>query len=61
MRRLKNTQRSAVTDERSLKYYSAFIRDGFLAILQEWLKSDMDVNIHDMAKMFAKMLRSVLA
>ena len=61
MRRLKNSQGSAVTDERSLKYYSAFIRDGFLAILQEWLKSDMDVNIHDMAKMFAKMLRSVLA
>jgi hypothetical protein len=43
-----------------LNYYSVFIRDGFLAILQEWLKNDMDINIHDMAKMLAKLLRGVL-
>ena len=60
MQKVKNARGGVLMDERSLKYYSVFIRDGFLAILQEWLKSDMDVNIHDMAKMFAKMLRSVL-
>jgi AcrR family transcriptional regulator len=60
MQKLKTPQGGALADERVLKYYSVFIRDGFLAILQEWLKSDMDINIHDMAKMFAKLLRGVL-
>jgi hypothetical protein len=35
MRKLKNTKGGALADERTLNYYSAFIRDGFLAILQE--------------------------
>jgi hypothetical protein len=60
MRKLKKSPGGALIDERNLKYYSVFIRDGFIAIVQEWLKSGMDVNINDMAKIFAKMLRGVL-
>jgi AcrR family transcriptional regulator len=60
MRKLKKSQSSALIDERYLKYYSVFVRDGFIAIVQEWLKSGMDININDMAKIFAKMLRGVL-
>lgn len=50
---------SILTGERSLKYRSVFISDGLIAILQEWLKNDMDMNVHDTAKIFAKLLRSV--
>jgi AcrR family transcriptional regulator len=60
MRKLKKSQSGALIDERDLKYYSVFIRDGFIAIVQEWLKSDMDIHINDMAKIFAKMVRGVL-
>jgi AcrR family transcriptional regulator len=41
------------------KYRSVFIMNGFVALLQEWLKSDMETNIRDTAKTFAKLLRSV--
>jgi AcrR family transcriptional regulator len=60
MRRFKYTQGGMLADKRVLKYHSVFIRDGCIAIIQEWLKSDMDINVRDMAKLFAKLVLDIL-
>jgi AcrR family transcriptional regulator len=60
MRQFKKHPDSILTDEKILNYHLVFIRDGCTAILQEWLKSDMDMNVRDMAKLFAKLVRGVL-
>jgi AcrR family transcriptional regulator len=60
IRQFQNTQSGTVVDERTLKYYSVFIRDGAIAIIQEWLKSGMDLNVHEMAKVFVNPIRSLL-
>jgi hypothetical protein len=51
---------SILIDERILNYYSAFFREGCIAMLQEWFKNGMDMSIRDMAKTLAKLVRSVL-
>jgi AcrR family transcriptional regulator len=52
--------KQAQADERILKYHSAFIRDGCVATIQEWLKSGMDMSIRDMAKLLAKPILTLL-
>jgi AcrR family transcriptional regulator len=60
MRKFKKSPDSILTDERILNYYSAFFREGCIAMLQEWFKNGMDMSIRDMAKTLAKLVRSVL-
>jgi AcrR family transcriptional regulator len=60
MQQFKYTQSSGLADERNLKYHSVFIRDGCIGIIQEWLKGGMDMSVHDMAKLFAKLVRGTL-
>jgi hypothetical protein len=56
MQQLKIPPDSIVADKRILNYYSVFIRDGCIAIVQEWIKNGIDINIHDMAKLFSKLI-----
>jgi AcrR family transcriptional regulator len=60
LQQYKHTQNDSQADERILKYHSAFIRDGCVATIQEWLKSGMDMSIRDMAKLLAKPIRTLL-
>jgi AcrR family transcriptional regulator len=60
MQRFKNTPGSILANKRILNYYSVFIRDGCIAILQEWIKNGIDINIRGMAKLFSKLVRDVL-
>jgi AcrR family transcriptional regulator len=60
MRALKHIQGRPTPDDRTLKYYSAFIRDGCVAILQEWIKSGVDMEVRDLAKLLARLIRGVL-
>jgi AcrR family transcriptional regulator len=54
------SQNASLLDEKALKYYSIFVRDGAIAIMQEWFKSGMDLSVADMAKMFSRLIRGVL-
>jgi AcrR family transcriptional regulator len=56
MQQLKIPPDSIVADKRILNYYSVFIRDGCIAIVQEWIKNGIDITIHDMAKLFSKLI-----
>ena len=60
MRQFKIIPGGTPADERIMDYRSVFFRDGCIAMLQEWLKSGMDMSIHDMAKMFTRLIRTVL-
>jgi AcrR family transcriptional regulator len=60
MRRFKYTPGGVLADRRILKYHSVFIRDGCIAIIQEWLKNGMDLNVRDMARLFAKLVLDML-
>jgi AcrR family transcriptional regulator len=60
MQQFKYSQDSGLAGERILKYHSVFIRDGCIAIIQEWLKSGMDMSVRDMAKLFVKPIRVLL-
>jgi hypothetical protein len=61
MRESRNTrQTKTLPDEQTLDYCSAFMRDGCIAILQEWLKNGMDMSIRDMAKLLTRLVRGVL-
>jgi AcrR family transcriptional regulator len=61
IRQFRNTgQSKTLPDEQTLNYCSAFMRDGCIAIIQEWLKNGMDMGIHDMAKLLARLVRGVL-
>jgi AcrR family transcriptional regulator len=53
-------QTKTLPEEQTLNYCSVFMRDGCTAILQEWLKNDMDMDIRDMAKLLARLVRGVL-
>ncbi|GHU99517.1 hypothetical protein FACS189483_08870 [Spirochaetia bacterium] len=57
---LKNAKNSSMIDEETLNYCSVFIRDGCTGIIQEWLKNGMNTSVHDMAKLFTKLVRGVL-
>jgi AcrR family transcriptional regulator len=56
MQRVKTPPDSIVANKRILNYYSVFIRDGCIAIVQEWIKNGIDINIRDMAKLFSKLI-----
>jgi AcrR family transcriptional regulator len=43
-----------------VKYGSVFFIGGLLALVQEWLKNDMDTPVPDLAKMFAKLTEDAL-
>jgi AcrR family transcriptional regulator len=60
MRELKHIQGRPVPDERTLKYYATFVRDGCIAILQDWIKNGMDIEVPDLAKLLARLVRGVL-
>lgn len=60
MRQFKIIPDGALADTRVSNYRSVFFRDGCIAMLQEWIKSGMDMSIGDMAKLFTKLIRSVL-
>jgi AcrR family transcriptional regulator len=60
MRELKHIQGRPVPDERTLKYYATFVRDGCIAILQDWIKNGMDIEVRDLAKLLARLVRGVL-
>jgi AcrR family transcriptional regulator len=61
LRQSRNTgQVKALPDEQTLNYCSDFMRDGCIAIVQEWLKNGMDMGIRDMAKLLARLVRGVL-
>ncbi|MDR2185376.1 MAG: TetR/AcrR family transcriptional regulator [Treponema sp.] len=61
IRLLRNTgQSNTIPDEKTLNYCSAFMRDGCIVIIQEWLKNGMDMGINDMAKLLARLVRGVL-
>jgi AraC-like DNA-binding protein len=60
MQQFKYTQGSTLDNKRILKYHSVFIRDGCIAIIQEWLKSGMDISVRDMAKLLVKPIRILL-
>jgi AcrR family transcriptional regulator len=61
IRRHWNTgQLKTLPDEQTLSYCSVFMRDGCIAIIQEWLKNGMDMGIRDMAKLLARLVRGVL-
>jgi AcrR family transcriptional regulator len=61
IRKYRNTgQTKTLPDEQTLSYCSVFMRDGCIAILQEWLKNSMDMSIRDMAKLLARLVRGVL-
>ncbi|GHU27551.1 TetR family transcriptional regulator [Spirochaetia bacterium] len=60
VRQLKNAKNSSLIDEETLNYCSVFIRDGCTGIIQEWLKNGMNTSVHDMAKLFTKLVRGVL-
>jgi AcrR family transcriptional regulator len=61
MRESRNTrQTKTLPDEQTLNYRSAFMRDGSIAILQEWLKNGMDMSIRDMAKLLTHLVRGAL-
>jgi hypothetical protein len=61
IRQFRNSgQSKTLPDEQTLNYCSAFMRDGCTAILQEWLKNGMDMDIRDMAKLLARLVRGVL-
>jgi AcrR family transcriptional regulator len=47
-------------DENELKYTSLFVIGGFIALIQEWLKSGIDTPIPAMAAMFAKLTKDGL-
>jgi AcrR family transcriptional regulator len=53
-------QLKTLPDEQTLSYCSAFMRDGCIALIQEWLKNGMDMSIRDMAKLLARLVRGVL-
>jgi AcrR family transcriptional regulator len=53
-------QSKTIPDEKTLNYCSAFMRDGCVVIIQEWLKNGMDMGISDMAKLLARLVRGVL-
>jgi AcrR family transcriptional regulator len=62
LRQSRNTgQAKALPDEQTLNYCSVYIRDGCIAIVQEWLKNSMDMDIRDMAKLLARLVRGALA
>jgi AcrR family transcriptional regulator len=44
-------------DEKEVKYTSLFTVGGFIALVQEWLKSDIDTPIPTMAAMFANLAK----
>jgi hypothetical protein len=50
-----------LADERILNYHSIFIRDGCIAVIQEWFKSGINMSVRDMAKLLTKLIRGVLA
>jgi AcrR family transcriptional regulator len=60
MRQLKYIPSGTLADKRIMNYRSVFFRDGCIAMLQEWLKSGMDMSIRDMAKLFTKLIRAAL-
>jgi AcrR family transcriptional regulator len=61
IRQFRNTgQSKMLPDEQTLNYCSAFMRDGCIVIIQEWLKNGMDMGIRDMAKLLARLVRGVL-
>jgi AcrR family transcriptional regulator len=61
IRKSRNTgQARMVSDEQTLSYCSVFMRDGCIAIIQEWLKTGMDMDIRDMAKLLARLVRGIL-
>jgi AcrR family transcriptional regulator len=47
-------------DEKSARYGFAFLIGGFLTLVQEWLKSGMDMPAPEMAKMLVKFIREAL-
>jgi AcrR family transcriptional regulator len=51
MHHLRKNSGSKQNDEKMLKYYSFFAIGGFLALIQEWLKSGMDMPLSEMVKM----------
>ncbi|MDR0597400.1 MAG: TetR/AcrR family transcriptional regulator [Treponema sp.] len=60
MRQFKVIAAEAPEEERIMNYRSVFFRDGCIAMLQEWLKTGMDMSVRDMAKLFTRLIRSVL-
>jgi AcrR family transcriptional regulator len=60
MQQFNYVQGNSTGDGRIRKYHSVFIRDGCIAMIQEWLKNGMDLSVHDMATLFAKPVRAVL-
>jgi AcrR family transcriptional regulator len=47
-------------DEETKRAYSVFLVQGSLALLQDWIKHDMDIPIPKMVKLCAKLMNSVL-
>ena len=60
MRQFKIIPGGTPFDEQVMNYRSVFFRDGCIAMLQGWLKSGMDMGIRDMARLFTRLIRSVL-
>ncbi|MDR0561171.1 MAG: TetR family transcriptional regulator C-terminal domain-containing protein [Spirochaetaceae bacterium] len=47
-------------DEREIKYITLFFTGGFIALIQEWLKSGIDTPIPAMAALFVKLVQERL-
>jgi AcrR family transcriptional regulator len=55
MRFIRKRAGDKTPDEKKLKYTSLFAIGGFIALIQEWLKSGIDTPIPAMAALFAKL------
>jgi AcrR family transcriptional regulator len=42
-------------DEKIQKYISAFVVNGYISLAQQWLKNNLDVPVHEMAKIMVRM------
>jgi AcrR family transcriptional regulator len=47
-------------DEQEIKYITLFVTGGFIALIQEWLKSGIDTPIPAMAALFVKLVQEKL-
>jgi hypothetical protein len=60
MRLIKKRVGDKSPDENELKYTYLFVIGGFIALIQEWLKSGIDTPIPAMAAMFVKLTKDGL-
>lgn len=58
LRYIKQSSSGKESDEKSIRYQALFAAGGFVTLIQEWLKNDMDMPVQELRKLLVKLARA---